>query len=321
LMVTSPKSPTKPYRLDDSSLEKAEPQTPNGLKLLFSSDHSHADVPAWIEMMDRKQRVRQLAYVVRIVHRTPGGDDKQATTHNNEDIIFTRLKSGKDLARIMNIGQSMKIPHVVPKTLAATAISSGSDADNTNDNAFVKSKSYPSLSTDAVPNTNGSGEGDAGIITKKNNLSFPNVAVHILNASGEGDVGIVTKKSTSSECSDGYELYENPGVEIDEDEAMTPTKYENDNSMLGDGYIEGDSMSESSSSDTEAGAHKKNRLRKLKRLGKKTVVGTSRITKKTALGKCVFVVVCLFYCLPWYSCHTIILIQWSLFLYSPEPQN
>jgi hypothetical protein len=221
----------------------------------------------------------------------------------------------------MNIGQSMKIPHVVPKTLAATAISSGSDADNTNDNAFVKSKSYPSLSTDAVPNTNGSGEGDAGIITKKNNLSFPNVAVHILNASGEGDVGIVTKKSTSSECSDGYELYENPGVEIDEDEAMTPTKYENDNSMLGDGYIEGDSMSESSSSDTEAGAHKKNRLRKLKRLGKKTVVGTSRITKKTALGKCVFVVVCLFYCLPWYSCHTIILIQWSLFLYSPEPQN
>ena len=294
LMVTSPKSPTKPYRFDDSSsFEKAEPQTPNGLKLLFSRDHSHADVPAWIEMMDRKQRVRKLAYVVRIAHRIPGGDDNQATIHNNEEIIFTRLKSGKDLARIMNIGQSMKIPHVVPKTLASYASSSSIGADSTNDNAIIKSKSYPSLSTDAVPNTNGSGEGDAGIITKNNSASFPTVPVHIANASCEVDMDM-TKKSTSSECSDGFELCDNPGIEIDEDEAMTLTNYENDSSMLGDGSIEDDSMSDSSSSDTEAGAQRKSRLRKLKRLGKKTVVGTGRITKKTAMGKCVFVAVYLF---------------------------
>ena len=295
LMVISPKSPTNPYRFDDSSsFEKAEPQTPNGLKLMFSRDHSHADVPAWIEMMDRKQRVRQLAYVVRIAHRTPGGEEKQTPTHNNEEIIFTRLKSGKDLARIMNIGQSMKIPHVVPKTLASNTSSSSIGADSINDNEIVKSKSYPSLSTDAAPNTNGSGEGDVGIISKNNRASFSTVPVHISNASCEGDMEIMTKRSTSSECLDGYELCENPGIEIDEEEAMTPTKYENDSSMLGDGYIEDDSMSESSSSDTEAGAQRKSRLRKLKRLGKKTVVGTGRITKKTAMGKCVFVAISLF---------------------------
>ena len=75
------------------------PQTPEGCKLVFSKDHSCADVPAWIELMDREQRVRQLAYVIRITHRN---SDTQAGGSYHEE-TFPRLKSGRDLARIMSM--------------------------------------------------------------------------------------------------------------------------------------------------------------------------------------------------------------------------
>jgi hypothetical protein len=89
--------------------------TPN--KLVFSSENSHVDVPAWIEMMNRTERVRQLTYVVRVVHPLPAreegkGDDSK---HEESEAIekgpetFVRLRSGRELARIMRVGQSVNL--------------------------------------------------------------------------------------------------------------------------------------------------------------------------------------------------------------------
>ncbi len=227
----SPKSPTKLSRFDD----RIEPQTPKGHKLRFASEHSRADVPAWIELMDREQRVRQLAYVVRI--------------HNSNE-SFTRLKCGKNLARIMNIGQSMKIPQ------------QQQSPKKQQNGSIIKSSSYPSLSsTDAIPSTQ----------NLQNNASFSN-----LSFEDADEHAILTK--TSSE----YDLYENPSIEVDEcGAALTPTKLE-------DGSIEGEDayLSDSSSSltDTEQESQRKKRLRKLKKVGKKTAKGTAKLAAKGLRG-------------------------------------
>ena len=248
LICTSPKSPTNTFLFDDS---KIEPQTPNGLKLTFSSDHSRADVPAWIELMDREQRVRQLAYVVRIVHRDP------TTNKTKGEEAFTRLKCGKNLARIMSIGKSMKIKHIYPKPISTV----GSSSDFASD-AIVKSSSCPSLMTDAIANRNG--------MTEKEDKGS------CITPSGDQDEGILMKLSASSDCLDMHELYEDPSNSIEVDGyggQITSSKFDTDGSTQYGRSIDGDdsmSDSSSSSSDTENRSQRKRSMRKLKSLGKKT---------------------------------------------------
>jgi hypothetical protein len=235
-MFSPRKSPPKPLRVDDNDEERVEPRTSSGSKLIFSNEHSHADVPAWIEIMDRVHRVRQLAYVVRVTHRNPVGDEPTSA----DDETFIRLKSGKELAHIMNIGQSVEIPHVAHKTM--TAVSSSTNVLDSN-NAF---SSNQSLSAEITPGSTMSGEGDERIFAKKTALDE-----YIIG--GEGS-------------------FEDPGL-----------YYENDNSIIEDDYTE-DSLSDSSLSET--GTSKKGKFgRKVKRVAKKAVVGTGRITAKTAKGK------------------------------------
>ena len=84
-------------------------------KLIFSSDHCQLDVPAWIEMMNRTDRVKHLAYVVRVTHRPAGStsfdsktDDSEMFDPNVEDCttVFARLRTGRELAHIMRFGQA-----------------------------------------------------------------------------------------------------------------------------------------------------------------------------------------------------------------------
>ena len=120
-------------------------------------------------------------------------------------------------------------------------------------------------------------------------------------------------------------------IDIDEDEAMSlPTKFDNDNDIdsfvLEDGSLE-DSLSdssllgqsESSLLESGAGGPKKSGLRKLKKLGKKTVVGTSRITKK--MGKCIRECKSCKNLCQSCSCRSLILTLYNFYLYSQEPQN
>jgi hypothetical protein len=88
--------------------------TPN--QLVFSSENCQADVPAWIEMMNRTERVRQLTYVVRVIQRKPAIEagknvedpemEGSATMEKDSGTdTFVRLRTGRELAQIMRVGQ------------------------------------------------------------------------------------------------------------------------------------------------------------------------------------------------------------------------
>ena len=103
--MKSPKSLVSPSNLPAPGLDK---------KLLFSDIHSEADVPAWIEMMNRTERTTQLTYVLRIVHREPkeDGEEKEDSVlpgpSEQEPYSFSKLRAGRELARVLLIGQNKK---------------------------------------------------------------------------------------------------------------------------------------------------------------------------------------------------------------------
>lgn len=224
----SKKSPRKYVHTADTEVGKNEMHT----KLVFSNENSQADVPAWIEMMNRVQRVRQLAYAVRVIHRNPL-DEELAP----QDEPFIRLKSGKELAYIMNIGQRVEIPLVTVK--GVTPINSSSN---------ISGSSYSSVPVEITPGA----------------------------AMNEKDSdGIIEKKATIDECTSIEASIEDQGLE-----------YDNDNSIIEDDYTI-DSLSDSSSSSDASKTSRKRKKklrRKVKNVAKKAVVGTGRITAKTAKG-------------------------------------
>lgn len=58
------------------------------------------DIPVWIEMMDRTERRRKLAYVVRVVVDNEGDEAPGVNTSS----VFCRLRSGRTLAEIIRAG-------------------------------------------------------------------------------------------------------------------------------------------------------------------------------------------------------------------------
>jgi hypothetical protein len=108
----TPLSPRKSIEHDESLLESVF-SAPS-----FCSEHSQADVPAWIEIMNRRDRVRQLTYVVRVTQ--PRKEEQKSEDGENEDFelaekepeAFFRLRTGRELAQIMRVGQSVR--HYVP---------------------------------------------------------------------------------------------------------------------------------------------------------------------------------------------------------------
>ena len=79
-------------------------------KLVFSNEDSHLDVPAWVEVMNRTERIRQLAYAVRVApcatndEVQPGAEGKP----------FVRLRTGRDLAEVMRVGLSWRSTAAFP---------------------------------------------------------------------------------------------------------------------------------------------------------------------------------------------------------------
>eukprot|EP00934_Nitzschia_sp_Nitz4_P005934 Nitzschia sp. Nitz4//scaffold143_size57137//47798//52921//NITZ4_006522-RA/size57137-processed-gene-0.41-mRNA-1//1//CDS//3329536470//5924//frame0 len=115
-----PSLPLTPSAKRERSIETEEAPVDNAAiyfnprVLLFSAEHSHCDVPAWIETMNRTDRVRQLTYVVRVSSRqkeerkiesetpeTPKASEQTPET-------FVRLRTGRELAQVMRIGQSVR---------------------------------------------------------------------------------------------------------------------------------------------------------------------------------------------------------------------
>jgi hypothetical protein len=85
-------------------------------KITFSSEHCQLDVPAWIEMMNRTERVPHLSYVVRVTHKGVGSAAFDSRTAEEPDafessspadpLVLARLRTGRDLAQIMRVGQT-----------------------------------------------------------------------------------------------------------------------------------------------------------------------------------------------------------------------
>jgi hypothetical protein len=77
-------------------------------RIIFSRDDHRMDVPAWLEIMNRTERIRQLTYVVRVIppasslkqHGWDDDDEDRAVT----DGAFMRLRTGRDLAPAMRTG-------------------------------------------------------------------------------------------------------------------------------------------------------------------------------------------------------------------------
>jgi hypothetical protein len=102
--------------LKSVSMEEDANQSINGFpleKLIFSREHCQVDVPAWIETMNRTERIRQLTYVVRVTHSEEGkseymsDDDASDGGLGTTTKTFARLRTGRELARIMMVGKSV----------------------------------------------------------------------------------------------------------------------------------------------------------------------------------------------------------------------
>lgn len=87
--------PSSEY-LDNDILEEEKP------RLVFSSEGHRMDVPAWLEIMNRTERVRQLTYVVRVL--PPEQQEKEDDEDSSTDVAFLRLRTGRELAPAVRTG-------------------------------------------------------------------------------------------------------------------------------------------------------------------------------------------------------------------------
>ena len=75
----------------------------------YSRQDAQVDVPAWIEMMNRTDRVRQLTYVVRITDRSNVLEDAdEEKSEAGSSSMHLRLRTGRELAQVMRVGQSIR---------------------------------------------------------------------------------------------------------------------------------------------------------------------------------------------------------------------
>lgn len=83
-------------------------------RFLFTEKQYRLDVPAWIEMMNRTERRRQLAYVVRVLpaeerrRKNSGDSESPENVSPISEEAFSRLRTGRDLAQIMRVGLSWR---------------------------------------------------------------------------------------------------------------------------------------------------------------------------------------------------------------------
>lgn len=131
-------------------------------KLVFSNEDSHLDVPAWVEVMNRTERIRQLAYAVRVV--PCGNDEPQPSGEATPCEPFVRLRTGRDLAEVMRVGLSWR----------STA-------------AFPPRKRGPT--TPVSPQKTTSGSSNDGYATPTRGASSPSAAALSMSVSSRGKEG------------------------------------------------------------------------------------------------------------------------------------
>jgi Protein of unknown function (DUF1769) len=266
-------------------------------KLIFSCDHSKADVPAWIEMMDRVERVRQLAYVVRVTRRAPDGGSKFEEGDNGIEVSdaqadpngsFMRLRTGRELAHVMSVGQRVNL---VPCTSKALTPNGSFDADDKEMLQEADDIHSPIRSAVKVSKSQGD-ETDSPIRRMLRHTSYTG---GMTNSAIVSKADMMKRRMTADHAIRLSFDDEDIGEEL-----VIDSYHEDDNAdeyIMEDGYMDDDSsLSDSASSGDEEqeqerrGALKKGKklLGKSAKLAKKTVFGTGKLTAKTAKGKYYF---------------------------------
>ena len=264
-------------------------------KIIFSSEHSKADVPAWIEMMDRVGRKRQLAYVVRVTRRLPieeskldgdddgdEGEDQDSPDHHR---AFMRLRSGKELAHIMSIGQSVRYPTLALKPYSHC----GSFDEDENVEVEYASAEEPHSPVRRLKVSRSEGDEPLSPMGNIRALRHASYTDGMASFDVHSNEERMRRRATADHATD-MSLDEDDVEEYDDIEESGYGGYNSDEYVMDECYIDDDSsLSDSASSDDERerrGALKKGKklLGKSAKLAKKTVVGTGKLTAKTAVG-------------------------------------
>ncbi|KAG7351309.1 DUF547 domain containing protein [Nitzschia inconspicua] len=272
----------------------AEDDTPDlsfvspATKLIFSSEHSKADVPAWIEMMDRVERVRQLAYVVRVTHRAPNGENKLEENDNGVEVSrheephpkgsFMRLRTGRELAHVMSVGQSVNLTPCTTKQLTPNG-----SFDAVDDREILRE---PDETHSPVCKHSDASQAETNSPLRR--MLRHSYTGGMTSSAMESKADLMKRRLTADHAAhlsfDDYNEVEELVVDSFQEE------FNRDDDMMDEFYAEDDSsLSESGSSDDEQdkrGALEKGKklLGKSAKLAKKTVVGTGKLTAKTAKG-------------------------------------
>eukprot|EP00977_Amphora_coffeiformis_P008303 scaffold1878_cov170-Amphora_coffeaeformis.AAC.16 len=130
---------TAPLEEESKSEEKPLTSPKGGNVVRFSQEDYRLDAPVWIEMMNRTDRVPQLAYVVR-VHQQDAPDIAEVGTEVDS---FVRIRTGRDLAEIMRVGLSWRTREVSGRRRKGSADMEGQKSPRT--------KSSGNLTTFASP--------------------------------------------------------------------------------------------------------------------------------------------------------------------------
>lgn len=103
-------------------------------KMSFSLETYNLDVPAFVELINRVDRIRQHAYVVRVllpesttsspredvpVQEPPQEEEKLLTT------AFVRLRTGRDLAQVMRVGLKWRNSQATPGRVKSSIVEDG----------------------------------------------------------------------------------------------------------------------------------------------------------------------------------------------------
>ena len=224
-------------------------------RLIFSSEHSQVDVPAWIEMMNRTERVRQLTYVVRVMHRKPAVHDEGEMADSRpvkERSSFVKLRTGRELAKIMAIGKKSRSEYRrmerPDSAFTETKHSPSRPHRNTTREGISilpNLESYPSLSPTA----------------RESNVVQPELPLELKNELDEGSVD-----SNGNEAVDErYEEEENYGIYGDGGESESESDHEQ----------------EEKKRNRRAGQKGKAIMGKVAKTAKSATVGTTKLAAKT----------------------------------------
>ena len=95
--------------MEDTSFEETDD---NECKLVFSQDQYNVDVPAWVDVFNRTDRLRTHVYVLRVLPPVTSaspkvdyyGDERNSDEEKTDPCPFVRLRAGRDLAEVMRAG-------------------------------------------------------------------------------------------------------------------------------------------------------------------------------------------------------------------------